>query len=503
MKKFYLMALCAAVFTFAGCEQKEQVPAPEQEFLKYFGFEAKEGVFAEDVKVENPQASGVISFVTPVGTDSEAYKNLVPVFETTNPDAVVTDADGKVMVSGEPFDFSKEVDIYVTVSNKGGETSTMYTIKVEAKGALTWSLLAETTEATGTSPFMIFNPKDGLPYVASYLNSDNGRYPVAYKVDGSFAPLIGSSPVFREFRVDEISLGFDKDGIAYTAFRDYEKGTTAALAMTSVMKLDGSATFVGDQCAMVYPREVTAIFPKSSNDIWVGYTAGSAVGAVSSRCLELAHWNGSAWATEQVIAGRTASDYAYYVEPVQAGGDDYMFVYNQNSHSVSLYKLAENGWSTVVEGLKFNKADGTAGTDAMLNLRSLDCDVASNGDVYFIVGCQFVTDVYNVAVVRYRPSDQSQTIIGGVTDRDIDDDRYISLALDAYDTPYIAYRNSTDENKLYVQYIDNKTKTWSTPVSISTCAINYSPVLRFNEKGQGYIAVQNDENNHIQIYKAN
>lgn len=502
MKKFYLMALCAAVAAFTGCEQKIPVPAPEAEFLAYFGFEACEGVFPEAVRVDEPEASGVIEFTTPVGTEADAYKALVPVFETTSPDAVVTDAEGNVIESGKPFDFSKDVDIYVTMTNEGGETSTMYTVSVKAKAALTWTLLAETTEEAGYAPFMAINPKDGMPYVASRTASATGYYPMAYKIsEGAFAPVVGNSPIFREFRTDEVSLGFDKNGVVYTAFRDYEKGTTADLAKTSVMKLDGTPSFVGEQCAIVYPREVTAIFPKSSNDIWVAFTAGKQVGNVASRCLELAQWNGSAWTTEMEMPGRTASDYAYYVEPVHAAGVDYMFVYNQNSHSVSLYKLGDNGWSTVVEGLKFNKADGTAGTEKMLNLRSLDCDVASNGDVYFMVGCQFVTEAYNVAVVRYRPSDQSQTIIGGVTDRDIDDDRYFSMALDAFDTPYLAYRNAA-ENKLYIQYIDNKTKTWSTPAAVSACTVEDMPTIRFNEAGVGYIAAYNEDNKHIQMYIA-
>lgn len=502
MKKFYLMALCVAVAAFAGCDPKEQIPAPEAEFLTYFGFEAKEGVFPEAVKVEEPEASGVISFTTPVGTDASAYKGLVPVFETTSPDAVVTDAEGNVITSGEAYDFAEEVDIYVTMTNEGGETSTMYTISIKAKEALSWRLLAETTEEAGYTPFMAINPKDGMPYVASRLNSDAGYFPMAYKVtDGAFAPVVGTSPVFRQFRTDEVSLGFDPEGGVYTIFRDYENGTTADLAKTSVMKLDGTPSFVGEQCAMVYPREVPAIFPKSANEIWVGYTAGKAVGSVASRCLELAKWDGAAWSTELEIAGRNAADYAYYVKSVHADGVDYMFVYNQNSHSVSLYKLGDNGWTTVVEALKFNKADGTEGTEKMLNLRSLDCDVASNGDVYFMVGCQFVTETYNVAVVRYRPSDQSQTIIGGVTDKDIDTDRYFSMALDAYDVPYIAFRNAA-ENKLCVQYIDNKTKTWSTATAISTCTVEDMPTIRFNEEGVGYIAAYNEDNKHIQMYIA-
>ena len=118
-----------------------------------------------------------------------------------------------------------------------------------------------------------------------------------------------------------------------------------------------------------------------------------------------------------------------------------------------------------------------------------------------MVGCQFVTETYNVAVVRYRPSDQSQTIIGGVTEWDIDNEHYFSMALDAYDVPYIAFRNAT-ENKLYVQYIDNKTKTWSAATPVSTCTVEDMPTIRFNEAGVGYIAAYNEDNKHIQMYIA-
>ena len=499
MKKFYLMALCAAAFAFTGCEEKEQIPAPEQEFLSYFGFEAKEGVFAEDVKVENPQASGVISFLTPVGTDSEAYKALVPVFETTNPDAVVTDADGKVLVSGEPFDFSKEVDIYVTVSNKGGETSTMYTIKVEAKAALAWSKVAETEELAGAAPSMAINPVDGCPYFVAKQDGDG--YGIAYKYDGTLQPVAGTSPVFHAYKIDKVGLGFDNSGEVYAAFRDYAESAKAAEALVSVMKIGSTSSYVGNKWFTAYPNDICAIFPQTSSNIWVAYQLGTAVGSLSKRYLELAQWNGSAWSTEMAMTGRAGTDYAYYTKSVHANGVDYLFVYNQNSHSVSLYQLGDNGWTTVVEALKFNKADGTAGTESMLNLRSLDCDVASNGDVYFMVGCQFISETYNVAVVRYRPSDKSQTIVGGVTDKDIDDDRYFSMALDAYDIPYLAYRSAADE-LMYVQYIDNKTKTWSQPVCISADKVNSaSPVIRFNEDGKGYIAVR-VESKKIQVYSA-
>lgn len=504
MKKFYLMALCAAVAAFAGCEQKIPVPAPEAEFLAYFGFEACEGVFPEAVRVDEPEASGVIEFTTPVGTDAEAYKALVPVFETTSPDAVVTDAEGNVIESGKPFDFSKEVDIYVTMTNEGGETSTMYTVSVKAKAALSWKLAAESAEETKGDPFMAVNPKNGLPYIATIVNNSTSseQFGMAYKFDGELKPAVGTSPVFTNFRVGNIAIGFDGSGTPYAAYREYTDSGTG------VSKLDGqAASQVGDPCAFKpYPGSLPAILPASSNSIWVAAQAGATVGDVTKRMMELAKWSGSAWEIVPSITNtRPADAYAYYNESVHADGNDYLFVFNQsnkasaqaNVTTVSLYQVNENGWTTVAELLNIHKADGTPSSDTYLKYQ--DCDVAKNGDVYFCVGVQFTSDLYNAGVVRYRPSDGSQTLIGGETSINMAKCA-VSFALDENDTPYIAF---TDENDiLNVQYIDNKTKTWSTPVALSAGAVG-TPTIRFNESGDGYIAVSNSETKRVQIYSAN
>lgn len=506
MKKFYLLTAAAVCALIAGCTPPEEeviVTPPEQAYLAYFGFEAKEGVFAEDVKVESP-ATGTIRFETPVGTDAASYSDLVPVFAVTDSTAVVSDAEGNPIESGVAYDFSKDVDIYVTVSNKGGEKTSMYTISVQAKAALVWSLAAEAADSTKGDPFMAINPKDGIPYLATIVAASSAeQFGIAYKFDGSFKPAVGTSSVFTDFRIANIGLGFDGNGIAYAAYREYTNSGTG------VMKLDGTgATHVGDTCAFKpYPGSTPAIIPASSNSIWFAAQAGANADGVTKRMLELAKWNGSSWEIQSSItSSRPADAYAYYNDWVHAYGENYLFVFNQsnknsasaNVTTVSLYKTTDTGWSAVADTLNIHKADGTESPDTYLKYQ--DCDVASNGDVYICVGVQFVDDTYYAGVVRYRPSDGSQTIIGGVTSIDMANSA-VSFALDDNDTPYIAFTGAEDD-KLYVQYIDNKSKSWSTPVCVSANAVGI-PTIRFSEDGNGYIAALNADNKRVQIYTAN
>lgn len=503
MKRNVIWAAIAAITLFAACEKQEPtqepdpIPAPEQAYLSSFGFEAKEGVFKEKIVIDSP-AEGTISFTTPVGTDASSYTDLVPVYEVTDPEAVVTDAEGNEIESGKPYDFSKDVDLYVTVKNEGGEKTTMYTVSVKAQAALVWALASEAPDSTAGDINMGINPKDGLPYIVTKMHSDAGSYGVAYKFDETLKPFVNNNPVFVETKVNLPGVGFDDNGGVYVAFREYEgKGT-------GVMKLDASAaTYLGEPTAFLPYLEAAPAIWGEGNNVWVAMQAGKGSTAVTRRTLELALWNGSTWATEQAISATRPTDaYAYKTISNYAYGKKYIMIYNQNMASVSIYSLADGAWTTIVEDLKFKKADGTELTEtSAIHTYSLDFDVASNGDIYISAGCHFLTEDHNVAVVRYRPSDQSQTIIGGVTSRIMNDDRYFSVALDANDIPYLAFRNHADGDKLYIQYIDNKTKTWSTPVAISDNAVG-APIMRFNEEGKAFIGVLNDDNRRVQVYAA-
>ena len=204
------------------------------------------------------------------------------------------------------------------------------------------------------------------------------------------------------------------------------------------------------------------------------------------RALNLAHFDGSAWTNAISIPGRNAKDYAYCVLGKYVAGVPYLFIYNQNTQSVSLYKYASNAWSAVFESLKMKKADGT--TDATLNLRAFDFDIATNGDIYVMAGGDYsVEKVYNLAVVKIAAKDNAQTIIGGEMSVDIDEYRSASMGLDANDVPYVVYTKPEGDVKYAcITTIDPKAKTWTEGEKLSSSPSDFV-VIRFTENGLGYV----------------
>lgn len=498
MKKIVLFAAASAACLFlAGCEEEKPKVEVTPATLTYFSFTSENNpdVLTTDLTVANP-SSGVIDFLFPIGTTDEEFKSLVPSFETSDEMATVL-IDGVEFISGTPHDFSKEVDLYVSVEG----VNTLYTISVKAR-TISMSIKGESADSTTVNPFLAVNPVDGKAYIASNLTDVDGYYPLAYRLGNGLEPVAGKSHIFREARAANVSLGFDDEGNVYTAFNDYSRGTKTSVIGVSVAKLSDSFSYVGDTAALARTSNIPAIIPVSASDIWVGYPAAAATGNIGKRCLELAHWTGD-WQKDLAISSTRPSDaYAYTCKTIYANGDKYLFIYNQNHHNVSMYKLQDQNWETVFESMAIKKADGTEITS--LNLRNIDCDVASNGDVYILVGAQFETDAYIAGLVKYTPSTGEQIIVGGVMpsrDSNSDHTENWSMALDQFDVPYFVYTDQVNNYTTYLTYIDNKTKTWATPVTLCTFQ-SENPTIRFNDNGEAFISVRNKDNGHIVVFSS-
>lgn len=483
MKKALLFLAAAAVLAFASCDQTPEGPVTAPKILE-FGFLAEDHGFLEnDIVVSNPDE--IIQIKLPIGLSSEVCKALVPNIVVDTVAAVVT-INGEAYVKTQSYDFSEDVDILVSLKNM----NSFYTVKVAAASAPAFAMVAEAPDSTSAVPQMAINPVTDVPYIASYLTSRDGYNPIAYKFEnGTLSPAVGNKAAFLPHRVGQMGISFTASGRFYASFRDYKRGTTKALALTSVVSLDeGEAKYVGDTASIVYPSSNPAVFGDDKN-LFVAYSCGQADNGITARALELAKWGGTAWEVAQSIQGRTASDYAYYTKNVYGkDGNYYLFVYNQNVHSYSLYKYVGEGFTTVFESMRPTKADGTY-TDKMTNLRDCDCAVAADGTPYVLTGCQFVNEKYVAGVIKVTKTADGaiqQTLVGGaLTDRDIDKDYTDnwSLALDANGTPFFAFTD-TDDN-LSITWIDNGTKTWSAPVQIATKVEN--PTLAFAKDGTAYI----------------
>ncbi len=439
MFKRFLLAALASVALFAACDKNKEEEEIIPVSFSSFGFYAKDnaGVLKTDYIAENI-STGVISFTLPYGTDPAALKTLVPGFAVTEGASVnVADAsgapDGKNIVSGvTPVDFSAEVQLVVFLKNN----FKAYTVSVKIAEPAKWGKVAESSLVMDSNPAFAINPKDGAPYVAgSSVNADKVAVPHLLKLDG--AELKDVAGALAEVGSEHFAIDICSDGTPYVSFLD------KVVKKQCVMKVSGSkAELVGEANAMYKTgggsNSSVGLFAFSTSDIWCAQYNDERKVLVERRALNLAHFDGSAWTNAISIPGRNA------------------------------------------------KADGS--TDAILNLRAFDFDIASNGDIYVMAGGDYsVEKLFNLAVVKIAAKDKAQTLIGGEMTIDIDKSRSASMSLDSNDVPYVVYTKPEGNDKYaYFTFIDAKTKTWSNEEKLSSNPSDFV-VLRFDDKGLGYI----------------
>lgn len=486
MSKRTFLAALASVALLAACDKNKENEVIPVSFSS-FGFYAKDnaGVLKTDYIEENFN-SDVISFTLPYGTDPDALKTLVPEFTVTEGASVnVADAsgapDGKDIVSGvSAIDCSSDVQLVVFLKNN----YKAYTLSVKVAEPARWEKVAETSLGVKGDPVLAVNSKDGVTYVAgSAPNADGVAEPHLFKLEG--AELKDVAGALAAVNSDYFAMDVSSDGTPYVSFLD------KTVKKQCVMKVSGSkAELVGDAAAMYQTagssNSSVGLFAFSASDIWCAQYNNERNVSVDRRALNLAHFDGSVWTNANNIPGRNSKDYAYCVLGKYVASVPYLFVYNQNDNSISLYKYDSGAWNSVFERLKLKKEDGT--TDSVLNLRAFDFDVASNGDIYVMAGADYsVEEVYNLAVVKISAKDNAQTILGGVMPVNINDCRSASMGLGLDDVPYVVYTKPEGDVKYAcVTTIDPKAKTWLEGEKLSSNPSEFV-VLRFADKGLGYI----------------
>lgn len=484
-KRTFLAAL-ASVALLAACDKNKENEVIPVSFSS-FGFYAKDnaGVLKTDY-IEESFTSDVISFTLPYGTDPDALKTLVPEFTVTEGASVnVADAsgapDGNDLVSGvSAIDCSSDVQLVVFLKNN----YKAYTLSVKVAEPAKWEKVAETSLGVKGDPVLAVNSKDGVTYVAgSAPNADGVAEPHLFKLEG--AELKDVAGALAAVNSDYFAMDVSSDGTPYVSFLD------KAVKKQCVMKVSGSkAELVGDAAAMYQTtgssNSSVGLFAFSASDIWCAQYNNERNVSVDRRALNLAHFDGSVRTNANSIPGRNAKDYAYCVLGKYVASVPYLFVYNQNDNSISLYKYDSGAWGSVFERLKLKKEDGT--TDSVLNLRAFDFDVASNGDIYVMAGADYsVEEVYNLAVVKISAKDNAQTILGGVMPVNINDCRSASMGLGLDDVPYVVYTKPEGDVKYAcVTTIDTKAKTWLEGEKLSSNPSEFV-VLRFADKSLGYI----------------
>ncbi len=485
MLKRTIAAVLAGAVLLTACDKEKGEEVIPVSFSS-FGFTAEcNANYLKSDQIIDEISSDALSFVLPYGTDPDAVTKLVPTFVATEGASVATE-DGAEVVSGKTaVDFSSDVQIIISLKNN----YKAYTVSVRIAEPARWTKVAESVEGASGDPVLTVNPKDNVPYVLGAIENESQDQPHLFKFEGG--ALVDVAGALAEVDSKCFALDFNPDGVPYVSFYD------GGLAKQSVMKVGGTGgvSYVGEAGSMYKTgtgsNSSAAIFPVSDNNLWCAQRNDDRNVDVDRRALNLAHFDGSAWTNNNQITGRTASDYAYCVLGRIISSVPYLYVYNQNTQSISLYRYSGGSWTAVFESLRIKKADGES--YATLNLRAMDFDIASDGSVYVMAAADYsVEKVYNISVVRISADGSGQQIIGGETAVDIADYRNASMSLDANDVPYVIYTKPDGEDSskhLYITHIDTKTKTWSSEERLSSGTCDFA-VIRFDGNGTGYVAAK-------------
>lgn len=466
-----------------------------------FGFtaEANPEYLNSDI-VEEAVTSQALSFTLPFGTDPAAVNALVPTFTVTEGAAVYTvDESGAPtdvpVVSGETaLDFAEELSLVVSKDNN----YSLYTVKVTVKEASKWEKVAESPFKMWSDPVLTINRHEDKPYIVG--TDSTNRYPYILKYDGS-AELKDVAGKLAEETATYMALEFDPDNNPYVT---YYGGTVKKQTVVAVK--DGVSASVGEAGSLLTTSGGTnsssAVFPISANEVWAAHFNNSRTNdaGVARRALNLALYDGSTWTNGKAIEGRNPSDYGYCVLGRYYNDVPYLFIFNQNTHTISLYHYANGSWATDYESMKFYKADGTTEV-GNVHVYCQNFDFDTKGNLYLMLAPDYsVTEVYNIVVIRVSKEDGKQTVIGGETDINLNNYRCCDFALDANDVPYLVYTKPEGSNKYAtIRYIDPKTKGWSEEVRLSDANADWAQI-RYAEDGTGYIVISNEDTDKYDLY---
>lgn len=481
MKKNLLFA--AAVLCAFACKPVDEVPVVEVN-LSSFGFSAeKNAALKADVFVENPSSS--VNITLPYGTDEEALKTLVPTFTVTE-GATVTVNDSAVESGVSTVDFTYPVEFLVTVNEK---SNALYTVTVKVGEPANWSKKAESDIAFTSEPAMALTPDGKHLYLFGY-EKENGN-PVMLSYEGATLTQVGTA---AEDNGSIIGAACSPDGIPYGALYDKTSKTVKVYSFKN-----GKAEAVGDASAILQPTGnavgTTTIVPLADNDIFLFLMSNKADAAngIARRSLNVCHYDGKEWSQFGKLPDWPSTT-TYDSRMKWIEGIPYLFVLDYKGAAFYIYKYENKEWKTVCANVQPLKTDGeTPISSAAFQYGAMNFDVASNGDIYIIAAANYETEDNALGVIKYDIKEKKTTIIGGVMNDVLASKcRYMSMALDDNDVPYVVYGNTFLEGQpSYVTYLSSKTKLWAEPVAAEANQTEGIDI-QFGADGVGYIAYKDN-----------
>lgn len=487
MKKFISWMTVMTVtlsLGFASCsENKEDGPvetaAPE---LLTFGFNV-----ANNANVLSTDYVGVIS-----STEHTVTVTMPAFADKSSLVANFTVGEGnKVLVNGvtqesgvTANDFSAPVD-YI-ISNADGSKNVKYTVTIEKAANYEWSEFARYNELVprGSSAIMKINPVDNTPYIA-FVDKASNKVVVMKNEDGSFNYLgakEGESSVVTSGRMD---FTISNTGVPYYIYGDGSI-TSPVKSAATVMSFNGSSW------SNVGQAGITEFVPSKVQVGVIGSTViaptivNANKGSYLKREVYASIFSGN-WATSSLASAGIKDAGVECLTTTDNAA--YLYTISSSTYKYSVAEYKNGAWNALRS--EYLEAGATQAPILMADAASI---VATNdGTVYLLTADDAETqDTKDMRfrILKYAPDTKEWTLVGGTTMSSIKaNDSHISakIAVAPDGTLFFAYTDYKGDTFAKVQYFDNETKQWSTPVAVSSekaSSIN----IGFCDNGEAYIS---------------
>ena len=468
LKSLFLSAGILLAGILASCSSDDPEVIVYEAGMTSFGFyvEDNKGLIVQDYEV-SPVTQTNITVLLPEEVDKS---KLVARFTVTDNDVVkVGDVVQQSGVTAN--DFTVPVDYFVSE----GTTNVKYTVTIGKAPAYVWTALPPVTGDSAVSLVMKVSP-DGTPYIAYKMeretSADEALGVLALK-DGTWSSLGKVS----EGRVGSyMDMAFNAAGMPTVSYVDY---TNKISQQASVKVLNGSTwSFVGGATATTNKVSYHTINYLNDNKLMLLATYDAKDNVLARRELSVNTFENGTWTNNTTIPGR-ASDLVAYLQVSETLGDVlYLGVYNAVSpNSISVYKYANNNWTTLLD--KWSDEKATA-----ISLRDFDIAVNQQGDVYVAFSDNSNDGAEKSRVIKVDAETKQVTPVGNPITAATGSSLKFDLALSPLGVPYLFYRNET--NFPTVVSLDKDTQDWTTPLVLEANEAN-DLHLGFAPDGKAYL----------------
>ncbi|MBR1401693.1 MAG: hypothetical protein IJ604_13365 [Prevotella sp.] len=503
LKKFAMVIVAMFAFTVSAVAEDAR--------LLSFGFYMEDNAgLTSDYVAEIPAfVNGTTTYEINIAMPANVDKSKLVARFTVNSGNTVS-VDGTAQTSQvTKNDFEDPVDY--TVSNSNKSQNIRYTINVTELSAKGWKEMATLDAAalsgveglTGvySGAVLAVNPNDNAPYVAYGARGVDNKLSVAKFEDGAwkqvgpatFSPIVNGS---------HFDFDIATNGTPYVAFGDQD--ASSLKGALSVMKFDGSAwSLIGDQGFFKVQAQYVGL-AAVGNGLAIDLINNSASGEIARRTMGVATWNGSAWTTGE--SSLLPSGQGVYMTKMSSNGNIATLI-SVNRGAVdgvnyghNIFKYENGNW----ESLATNFLE-TGATQTSIAQGSFGTTVAPDGTIYAWTGddAPNTTKIYQVRLKKYDADAKTWNTVGGNTlplgiDEGFESHISLDVAIDPEGTIFVAYNHYSDQQKLYVMYLDPNTNQWTTPELLASDAADVN--IDFAANGIGYITYT-DKSNKIHLFK--